>query len=101
MTNDEIRLSNPRRSATLGCIGRAGFVIPYRRVNVRRLPWFGVLLVGVVGCGSSEAPKVAGTTFEGKAAEKAVLQVVKSESIERAIAAHKGEVVVVDIWAEY
>jgi hypothetical protein len=68
---------------------------------VRALPWFGLLLAGVAGCGSAEPPKVAGTTTEGKAAETARLQVVKSEDIERAIAAHKGEVVVVDIWAEY
>ena len=68
---------------------------------MRTLPWFGLLLTGVAGCGSSEPAKVVRTTTEGKAAEQARLQVVKCEDIERAIAAHKGKVVVIDIWAEY
>ena len=68
---------------------------------MRTLPWFGLLLAGVAGCGSSERPKVAGTTTERKAAEPATLQIVKWPELERAIAAHKGKVVVVDIWAEY
>ena len=60
-----------------------------------------VLAAPLAGCGSSEPPKVAGTTTEGKAAEPATLQIVKWPELERAIAAHKGKVVVIDIWAEY
>jgi hypothetical protein len=37
----------------------------------------------------------------GKAATEATLQLAKSADVEGAIAAQKGKVVVVDIWAEY
>lgn len=75
---------------------------------MRTLPWFGLLLAGIAGCGLSQPPKVTSVTTteatppaEGKAAEPARLQVVKSSEVEKAIAAQKGKVVVVDIWAEY
>jgi hypothetical protein len=70
-------------------------------MTMRTLPWLGLVLAAVAGCGSSGPPQVAVATVQGKAAEPAKLQVVKSTDVERAIAAHKGRVVVVDIWAEY
>jgi hypothetical protein len=69
---------------------------------MRTLPWLGLLLACLAGCGLSQPPKVVSvTTSEGKAAEQARLQVVKWPDLEQAIAAKKGHVVVIDVWAEY
>jgi hypothetical protein len=69
---------------------------------VRRLTCFGLLLAGVAGCGTSESSKLSKQdSVSGKAATEATLQVIKSAEFERIVANHKGEVVVVDVWAEY
>jgi hypothetical protein len=69
---------------------------------VRRLTCFGLLLVGVTGCGSADSSKLSKQdSIPGKAATEAMLQVIKSADFERIVANHKGEVVVVDVWAEY
>ena len=95
-------MNDRRRIAKLGCIGRWAFVIPCRRVTVRTLAGYGLLLVGLTGCGSSESSKLAKQeAMTGKAATEATLQLAKSADVEGAIAAQKGKVVVVDIWAEY
>src|SRR5262249_875390 len=101
-TNDGIRMNDRCRAATLGCIGRSAFVIPYGRVTVRSPVGLGLLLVGLTGCGNAESSKLAKhEAMTGKAATEATLPLATSSDIEGAIAAQKGKVVVVDIWAEY
>lgn len=75
---------------------------------MRTLPWFGLVVAGIAGCGLSQPPKVTSVATteatppaEGKDAEQARLQVVKCPELEKVIAAHKGNVLVIDIWAEY
>jgi len=70
--------------------------------SVRTLPWFGLMLAGVVGCGGSGPSKGTPSTENvGKAATEVLLQIIKSADLERIVANYKGQVVVVDVWAEY
>jgi hypothetical protein len=57
-----------------------------------------VLALAFAACSAPQPPAVQKTT-EGE--PQVALQVVKWPELEKAIAAHKGKVVVLDIWAEY
>lgn len=57
--------------------------------------WAVPLIVGLAGCGSASRPGAVSPTGE------VGLQVVKMPELKRAIAAHAGKVIVIDVWADY
>jgi hypothetical protein len=58
--------------------------------------------VGLLTLAACSAPPQPSTIVKAEAPEPAVtLQVVKWPELAKAIASHKGKVVVLDIWAEY
>jgi hypothetical protein len=70
--------------------------------GIRRV--FGpVLVLTFAACAAPQAPPKAETKSEkAPDGEPAVaLQVVKWPELEKAIAAHKGKVVVLDVWGEF
>ena len=67
--------------------------------------WVGLTLAGVAGCAASVPPNTATAPPAADSADAAAadvtLDVVKWPQLERVIAAHKGKVVLIDVWAEY
>jgi hypothetical protein len=55
---------------------------------------FAAALIPLAGCGGAPAPTAA-------PAKEIKLEVVKYPEFAAALAAHKGKIVVLDIWAEY
>ena len=76
---------------------------------MRSSPWLGLVLAGVAGCAGAEPPKVTPAAKPAATAQSTEapgepdvrLAVVSWPQLEQAIAAHKGKVVVLDVWAEY
>lgn len=64
-----------------------------------------VVALVFAACATNDPPKPAparGEAAQGATQEPEVaLRVVKWPELEKAIAAHKGKVVVLDVWAEY
>jgi len=61
----------------------------------RRYHWVVPLVAGLVGCGAGSSPSAVTLPAE------VGLQVVKMPEFKKAVAAQKGMVVVIDVWADY
>jgi len=66
----------------------------------RSCRWAVPLVAGLIGCGSGGPPGSAPPSAVVLPADVG-LQVVKMPELKKAIAAQKGKVVVMDVWADY
>jgi len=67
----------------------------------RSCRWAIPLVAGLVGCGSGGTPSAGPSPTAVALPREVNLQVVKIPDLKRAIAAHHGRVIVMDVWADY
>lgn len=73
--------------------------------NIRRRAWGLLAALAVAACNSpppkSDQPPTASAPPAAAESRDVTLAVVKWPELEKAIASHKGKVVVLDVWADY
>jgi hypothetical protein len=68
---------------------------------MRRYAVAAAAALAFAACAQNESPKLPVASGEAAGEPAVALQVVKWPELKKAVAAHKGKIVVLDVWAEY